>query len=121
MDYTTLPCVCDDISKYYNIGKEIGHGKYGIVRLVAKKSFDKKRFALKTIPRDQMHKDVEVLKKEFDVLKTADHPNIIKFYEMYMDDHYFHFVTEFCGGGELFHHIIEKGRFSETQSASIIK
>jgi calcium-dependent protein kinase len=42
-----------------------------------------------------------------------DHPNIIKFYEMYVDEQTFHIVTEFCGGGELFEHIIAKGRFSE--------
>ena len=51
--------VHDDVAKYYNIGKEIGHGKYGIVRLVARKSFDKKRFALKTIPREKMNADVK--------------------------------------------------------------
>lgn len=88
---------------------------------MAKKSYDKKRFALKTIPREKMNAEVSQLEQEFDVLKSADHPNIIKFYEMYIDENFFHFVTEFCGGGELFSHIIEKGRFSETQSAWIIK
>lgn len=43
----------EDIGKYYNIGKEIGYGKYGVVRLVAKKSYEKKRFALKSVPRSQ--------------------------------------------------------------------
>ena len=42
----------------YNVGKEIGSGKYGVVRLVAKKSYDKKRFALKSIPRERMNADV---------------------------------------------------------------
>lgn len=50
-----------------------------------------------------------------------DHPNILKFYEMYMDEKYFHFVTEFCGGGELFEHIIARGRFSEAYATKVIK
>ena len=40
---------------------------------------------------------------------------------MYVDENHFHFVTEYCGGGELFHHIIERGRFSEAYAAKIIK
>lgn len=48
----------EDITKVYNIGKEIGQGKYGIVRIVAKKSYDKKRFALKSIPRERMNAEV---------------------------------------------------------------
>jgi hypothetical protein len=53
--------VIEDVSKVYNIGKEIGHGKYGVVRLVAKKSYDRKRFALKSIPREKMNADVKLL------------------------------------------------------------
>jgi calcium-dependent protein kinase len=76
----------EDVSKYYNIGKEIGCGKYGFVRLVSKKSYERKRFALKSIPRDHMYGDIRQLEQEFEFLKTVDHPNIIKFYEMYVDD-----------------------------------
>ena len=111
----------EDVASVYNIGKEIGHGKYGVVRLVAKKSYDRKRFALKSIPREKMNTDIKLLEQEFEILKSVDHPNIINFYEMYVDDDYFHFVTEFCGGGELFQHIIERGRFSEAYASKIIK
>jgi len=52
-------------------------------------------------------------------LKSADHPNIINFYEIYKDDNHFHIVTEFCEGGELFEHIMDKGRLSEKEAAII--
>ena len=45
----------------YNIGKEIGSGKYGVVRLVARKSYEKKRFALKSIPLHKMNEDLGLL------------------------------------------------------------
>jgi calcium-dependent protein kinase len=113
--------VHEDVSKVYNIGKEIGYGKYGVVRLVAKKSYEKKRFALKSIPRDKLNADIQQLEKEFEILRQVDHPNIINFYEMYVDDNYCHLVTEFCGGGELFEHIIARGKFSESYASKIIK
>ncbi len=50
--------VHEDVSKVYNIGKEIGIGKYGIVRLVARKSYERKRFALKSIPLEKMDADI---------------------------------------------------------------
>lgn len=46
--------IIEDVSRSYNIGKELGYGKYGIVRLVSKKSFERKRFALKSISRTLM-------------------------------------------------------------------
>jgi calcium-dependent protein kinase len=61
------------------------------------------------------------LENEFEIMKDVDHPNIIKFYEMYVDNHSYHLVTEFCGGGELFEHIIERGRLSEQYGSKIVK
>lgn len=38
-----------------------------------------------------------------------DHPNIIKMYEIYEDDHYYYIVTEICDGGELYQTILANG------------
>jgi len=82
-----------------------------VVRIAQKRSYEHKRFAVKSISRLAIVKGH--LENEFEIMKDVDHPNIIKFYEMYVDDTSYHLVTEFCGGGELFEHIIEKGRLSE--------
>jgi calcium-dependent protein kinase len=50
----------------------------------------------------------------------VDHPNIIKFYETYRDQNYFHIVMEYCPGGELFEKLTEVGKFSEEKTAKII-
>lgn len=50
--------VKEDISNYYNIGKVIGAGKYGEVRLCSRKSFERKRFALKSISRKKINADI---------------------------------------------------------------
>lgn len=114
--------VQENIQNYYRIGKVIGAGNDGEVRLCEKKSYQKKRFALKSIARNRIHADLNYLEQEFEILKSVDHPNIIKFYEAFVEDDYFHLVTEFCGGGELFEHIISKqGKFSESYASKIIK
>lgn len=67
------------------MGKEIGSGRYGIVRLVAKKSYESKKFAVKSISRERINTDIQLLQRELDILMAVDHPNIINFHEIYMD------------------------------------
>jgi len=51
----------------------------------------------------------------------VDHPNIVKFYQVYRDSKYFHIVMELCDGVELFEHLTNIGKFSEADAALIIK
>lgn len=38
-----------------------------------------------------------------------DHPNIVRFYEMYEDDMFIYFVMEHCKGGNLLERVLSKG------------
>ena len=51
--------------------------------------------------------------RELNILKTLDHPNIIKFNEIYEDELYFYIVQEYCEGGELLKRIVKNGFLSE--------
>jgi len=44
--------------------------------------------AVKIISKDLMNS------QEVEILKTMDHPNIIRLYEVFSDDKYYHMVTE---------------------------
>lgn len=46
-------------------------------------------------------KDIYLLKNELEALRSVDHPNIVKLYETYEDENYFHIVMEYCEGGDL--------------------
>jgi calcium-dependent protein kinase len=114
--------IYEDIKKTYKIKKELGTGNYGSVRIIAKRSFMKKRFAMKSIHRDRITNDIKLIEKELDFLMNIDHPNIIGFYEIYMDDQYFHFVLQLCEGSDLYEKIDKMGgRITEERSSQIMK
>lgn len=113
-----------DVRERYHISpKELGHGHYGVVR----KCMDRKTkqwYAIKSIRKSRVNK-IEVLKREIDILKDVNHPNIIRLVEVHEDDKYLHLITDLCTGGELFDRIIAKtqspeGHFSERDAAKLI-
>jgi calcium-dependent protein kinase len=53
------------------------------------------------------------MKHEIEILKSLDHPNILKLYEFYEDEKRFYLVTELCSGGELYEEINNKKVFPE--------
>ena len=47
------------------------------------------------IKRENARKnDVSQMLDEFEILKTLDHPNIVRMFEMYLDDKNFYLITE---------------------------
>lgn len=114
-----------DVRVHYHIeAKELGHGHYGIVRKCMHRKTEE-WYAIKSIRKSKVSK-IEVLKREIEILKEVDHPNIIKLTEVYEDERYLHLITEICSGGELFDRIIAKtqskeGHFSEHDAAILVR
>eukprot|EP00953_Heterococcus_sp_UTEX-ZZ885_P010732 6259-Heterococcus_DN1.PRE.2 len=114
-----------DVNTRYLIDdKELGHGHYGVVRKCVCRETNEE-FAIKTIKKGKVrprrgadvfvcsfraiasaaHCSVgrlELLKREIDILRTVNHPSIIKLVDVYEDANNLHLVTELCTGGELF-------------------
>jgi calcium-dependent protein kinase len=67
-----------------------------------------------------MKKDVAMLESEISILKELDHPNIVRFYETYIDYKYIHIVMQLCTGGELFDRIVKLEKFSEKDAAELM-
>ena len=65
-------------------------------------------YAVKSINKEKLNGDLYLLKRELEILRSCDHPNIAKFYESYQDNTFFHFVIEYCSGGDLVTHIVKK-------------
>ena len=79
-----------------------------------------KMYAVKSIRKDQVEY-VGMLEQELLVLMEVDHPNIVRFYEVYSDPKYYRIVMEYLEGGELFDSITTRGAFPEPQAALITK
>jgi len=76
--------------------------------------------AIKQIARSKITK-IERFLNEVHALKTLDHPNIIKLFEIYEDKDNVYLVQELCTGGELFDRIVENQYLNEKQAAVVFQ
>ena len=108
-------------TKYSFLNPPLGYGGFGVVYKCIHKTSNNIR-AVKKIPKKLIaQKDPDKMRNEIEILKTLDHPNIIKTYEFFEDELYFYIVTDICEGGELFDQIAKQMTFNEHTAASIIK
>ncbi len=113
----------EDIENSYKFIRQIGEGAFGKVyqvqHLVTKTIYACKRLSKKKI------KNKESLIMEINLLKTLDHPNIVKLFEVYEDKVYLFLVMEELKGGELFDRILSRAQnknyYSEKQVAKLFK
>jgi len=61
-----------------------------------------------------------ILIDEVNILKTLDHPNLIRIYEFFEDPDCFYIVLEYSKGGDLFDRIVEMKNFNESQASEIM-
>jgi calcium-dependent protein kinase len=99
--------------------KILGEGTYGVARKAIDKDTGEVR-AVKTIHRDKIRNYQRFL-NEVNALKTLDHPNVVKLFEIYEDDDHVHLVMEYLSGGELFDYIIKQEYLDEYRAAQIFK
>ena len=98
------------ITQSYILGRVIGHGHFSTVRLATKDGYN---YAVKTIDKRKVSSEQTQIMTELEIVSSIDHPNIIRFYEVFEDERYAHIVMEYCSGGELFDRLISQGQLSE--------
>ena len=108
-----------DIKDDYELSKKLGDGAYGNVYLGTHKT-TRQTCAIKQIPKSRIRNQAR-LETEIQVMKNADHPNIVKLYDVYEDTRSIYLIMECCSGGELFNHIISKKRLSEKEAARLFR
>jgi serine/threonine protein kinase len=79
------------------------------------------RYALKTIQLNRVSPDfVEELRNEINILRTLDHPNIVRAFEVYEQQYKgqprIHLILELCSGGDLY----RRTPYSERDAAGIV-
>ncbi|PIN07675.1 Ca2+/calmodulin-dependent protein kinase, EF-Hand protein superfamily [Handroanthus impetiginosus] len=110
-----------DITKLYDLDRELGRGQFGITYLCTEKATGLK-YACKSISRGKLVtvKDMEDVRREIMILQhLTGQPNIVEFKGAYEDKKSLYLVMELCSGGELFDRITAKGSYSEREAARI--
>jgi calcium-dependent protein kinase len=111
----------EDITQAYTFEGQLGTGYYGTVKLAIPKNDLQRKYAVKSIDKTKLSQEkLEKISREIEILSSVDHPNIVKYYETYNDEQFFHIVMEYCTGGELFERIINKKYFTETEASAVI-
>lgn len=54
---------------------------------------------------------------EIEILRSLDHPHVIKILGIIENSKTFNIITEYCSGGELFDRILANHTFSENKAA----
>lgn len=111
----------DPIHKDYVFKKQVGKGAFGTVTIAEHRLLKQMR-AVKKIPKQLIDKDElqeMITHKEFEMLRSIDHPHVLRVYEMFEDDTACYIVTELMEGGELYDRVIELDFFTEDHAREI--
>lgn len=85
--------------------------------LMSTSSEHQREYALKSIQLGRVSAEfLDEMRNEIDILRTLDHPNIVKAYEVFETKRQIHIVMDLCAGGDLY----TRGPYSEKQSAAIV-
>ncbi|GJQ79329.1 hypothetical protein Trydic_g16194 [Trypoxylus dichotomus] len=100
---------------FYEIEKTIGCGGFAKVKLATHVATGEK-VAIKIMEKASLSVDLPRIKLELKALKNFSHQHICKLYQVIETDQHYFIVMEYCSGGELFDHIVEKNKLSEAES-----
>lgn len=104
----------------YRIGRIIGDGNFAIVRECIHRKTDKS-YALKIINKIKVKGKEHMVENEIYILRKIAHPNIVKLHEEFETPKEIYLVMELVAGGDLFDAIVSNTRFSEPDSAFMIR
>lgn len=107
-----------NVYQYYEFTDEkLGEGGFSEVFKVIEKETGHVR-AAKKILRSKI-KNYQRFINEVWALKTCDHPNIVKFYEIFEETDAVFLIQEYLSGGELFDYIVDNDHLTEKEASNI--
>ena len=100
----------------YTLGRPIGEGTFGKVRMGYHRLIPNCRVAIKQIPKTGL---VQSLTREIHHHRRLHHPHVMQLYEVLATEQYIWMVSELCAGGELYDYLVEKGELNEQEARRI--
>lgn len=117
----------------YRIGKTIGQGTYGKVKLAYHIATNAKvpsrskpnciQYAIKVIEKSQLlnSKQISRLQREIRFLRLLNHPHIVKVYDVIETPETIYIAMEYESGGELFDYIVAHKRVKELEARKFFR
>lgn len=98
----------------FEIGRVLGTGSFGRVSL-ARHRASGAVCAIKALSKAHIVKNQQIshLRSERDILRSVDHPLIVRMWGSCQDESCVYFVMDFVAGGEFFSHLKARGRLTE--------
>ncbi|GAB2279746.1 SNF1- protein kinase catalytic subunit alpha kin10 [Dionaea muscipula] len=112
----------DVFLRNYNLGKTLGIGSFGKVK-IAEHKLTGYKVAIKILNRRKIKNlDMEEkVRREIKILRLFMHPHIIRLYEVIETPSDIYLVMEYVKSGELFDYIVEKGRLQEEEARNFFQ
>lgn len=112
-----------DVTKFYDLDKELGRGQFGVTYLCTERATGRK-FACKSISKWKLVGEAAIgdVRREVMILQhLSGQPNVVEFKGAFEDEQRVCLVMELCSGGELFDRISKRGSYSEKAAAVIMR
>uniref|UniRef100_A0A2A4K5M6 non-specific serine/threonine protein kinase n=1 Tax=Heliothis virescens TaxID=7102 RepID=A0A2A4K5M6_HELVI len=101
----------------YELEKTIGTGNFAVVKL-ATHIITKSKVAIKIIDKSRLDEDnLKKTFREIAIMKKLRHPHIVRLYQVMESSHTIYLVTEYAPNGEIFDHLVSRGRMTEPEAA----
>ncbi|KAF5807253.1 putative protein kinase CAMK-AMPK family [Helianthus annuus] len=122
MDRTNRGGTTDALLHNYKLGKTLGHGSFGKVK-IAEHTLTGYKVAVKILNRRKLKNPEmeEKVRREIKICRLFVHPHIIRLYEVIETPLDIYVVMEYVKSGELFDYIVEKGRLNENEARKIFQ
>lgn len=106
---------------YYELEKTIGKGNFAVVKL-ATHIVTRTKVAIKIIDKTVLNEEnLTKIFRETAILKKLRHPHITRLYQLMETKQTIYMVTEYASNGEIFDHLVAKGRMSEPEAKRIFR
>eukprot|EP00301_Raphidiophrys_heterophryoidea_P014864 c23335_g1_i1.p1 GENE.c23335_g1_i1~~c23335_g1_i1.p1 ORF type:complete len:383 (-),score=81.02 c23335_g1_i1:287-1324(-) len=101
----------------FDLLKVLGRGSFGKVMMVKRKGTED-IYAMKVLKKEAIvaRNQVQHTKSERNILQIIDHPNIVKLHYAFQSEDKLYLILDLLSGGELFFHLKNEGRFSESRT-----
>ena len=109
-----------NLTDIYTIEKELGSGKFGLVKLGTNKLVGNK-IAIKILDKKEMEvDDLELVRTEIEILRICQHPNIIHLYDVFENESFYYLIMAYCSGGDLFSYLEQRNYMLKEKDACLI-